>query len=140
MKTIGEIQNAIRSSRHQIGFHYTSLTEEINISMRLRNSIRRQPWSWMGGALVTGVITGFFNKSRSSISHNKESTAPTKKSSLIKNAGTISSLFLGETTLALAAGKFFRFLFPLIRPVITEYVTRKLSSHEQENKIIDYTL
>ncbi|MBM3857744.1 MAG: hypothetical protein FJ390_07290 [Verrucomicrobia bacterium] len=137
MKTSEEIQNAVHKSRRNIGFHYTALSEEVNVSMRLRNSIRRQPWRWMGGALAAGIVAGFFNKGRSVAYHEKESPSSKKNSSLIKHAGTVSSLLLGETTLALAVGKFFSILFPLLRPIITEYVTRKFSSAEKEDHVID---
>lgn len=131
-----ELQNMVHESRRRIGFHYTALTEEINLTMRLRNSIRRQPWSWMGSALATGIITGFFG--RSSKAGDKESASFKKRSSFMKHAGTIPSLLLGETTLVLAAGKFLRLLFPLLRPVITEYVTRKFYPPEKEHQVIDF--
>lgn len=136
MKTINEIQNTIHESRHRIGFHYTALSEEVNITMRLRNSIRRQPWSWMGGALATGIVASFFRSSSKAKSSKLKS--PKKNSSFIKRAGAIPSLLLEETTLALAAGKFFRFLFPLLRPIITEYVTRKFYPPEKEHQVIDF--
>jgi|GEM_PF-6164115 len=135
MRSVTEMQHAIHESRSRIGLHYTALSEEVNIMMRLRNSVRRQPWSWMGGALATGLVAGFFK--RSSTSYETESASPKKSSSLIKHAGTFSSLLLGETTLALAAGKFLRFLFPLLRPIITEYVTRKFHSSENEQRVMD---
>lgn len=102
--------------------------------MRLRNSIRRQPWSWIGSAMVAGVMAGFFRQARSSNTNanEKKLIVSKKHSSLIQNLGTIPSFLLGETTLALAAGKFFRFLFPLLRPIITEYLTRQFRSHEKE--------
>lgn len=94
MKTVCEIQNTLHESRHRIGFHYTALSEEVNITMRLRKSVRRRPWSWMGGALATGMIAGFFNRKPSSPAYASELTSSPKKSSFIKHAGTISSLFL----------------------------------------------
>lgn len=135
MKRIDEIQNTIHESRRRIAFHYTALGEEINVTMRLRNSIRRQPWSWMGGALATGIVASFFRRS----SKPRENTLASskKKSSFIKQASAIPSLLLGETTLALTAGKFLRFVFPLLRPIITEYVTRKFSPPEKEHSVID---
>ena len=131
-----EIQNIIHESRRRIGFHYTALSEEVNITLRLRNSIRRQPWSWMGSALATGIIASFFG--RSSKRENKESTSSKQRTSFMKHAGTIPSLLLGETTLALAAGKFLRLLFPLLRPIISEYVMRKFHPPEKEHQVIDF--
>ncbi len=135
MKQISELQNAIHESRRRIGFHYTALSEEINVTMRLRNSIRRRPWSWMGSALATGMIASFF--ARSSKRKNNESSSK-KHSSFIKQAANLPSLLLGETTLALSAGKFFRLLFPLLRPIITEYIAHKFSTPEKEHQAIDF--
>jgi hypothetical protein len=136
MKTAKEIQTLIHESRRRIGFHYTALSEEVNVTMRLRNSIRRQPWSWMGSALATGIVASFF--SRSSKAKNNESTVSKKRSSFMKHLGTLPSLLLGETTLALAAGKFFSLLFPLLRPIITEYTMRKFYPPEKEHQVIDF--
>ncbi|MCX6957571.1 MAG: hypothetical protein NT164_03425 [Verrucomicrobiae bacterium] len=136
MNSIEELQNNIHESRRRIGFHYTALSEEVNITMRLRNSIRRHPWSWMGSALATGIVASFFR--RSSKVGDNESTSLKKRSSFMQHAGTIPSLLLGETTLALAAGKFLRLLFPLLRPIITEYVTRKFYPPEKEHQVIDF--
>ena len=136
MNPVEELQNNIRESRRRIGFHYTALSEEMNLTMRLRNSIRRQPWSWMGSALATGIVASFFRRS-SKVEKNKPLSSK-KNSSFIQYAGAIPSLLLGETTLALAAGKFLRVLFPLLRPIITEYVTRKFYPPEKEHQVIDF--
>ncbi|MBX9577769.1 MAG: hypothetical protein K2W97_04760 [Chthoniobacterales bacterium] len=136
MNSIEELQNNIYESRRRIGFHYTALSEEVNITLRLRNSIRRQPWSWMGSALATGIIASFFR--RSSKAEKIKLPSSKKRSSFMQHAGAIPSLLLGETTLALATGKFLRLLFPLLRPIITEYVTRKFHSSEKEHQAIDF--
>lgn len=138
MKSITEIQIAIHESRRRIGVHYTALSEELNLKMRLRNSIQKRPWSWIGSAFATGMITGFFKKNRSSSACAKESITSPKAPSFLKQISSLSSLLLGETTLALAAGKFLRFLFPLVQPIITQYVTEKLSTSQKEHHVMKF--
>jgi hypothetical protein len=135
MSTIEEIQHRLHESRRHIALHYIALSEEIDITLRLRNAVRRRPWSWIGAAFATGIITTFFKKSRSSNSLNsrQETAASKKPSSLIERAGTIPLLLLGETTVALAAGKLLRFLFPLLRPIVTEYLKRRFDSSEKQH-------
>ncbi len=138
MKSITEIQSTIHESRRCIAGHYVALSEELNLSMRLRNSIRRQPWTWMGSALATGMFVSFFKKRRSSSFDEKKPSHSKKNSSLIKQVASFPSLFFGETTLALAAGKFLRFLFPLLQPIITQYVTQRFHPSEKEYPIVDF--
>lgn len=134
MNTLEEILTATHQSRHQIARNYASLSNEMNVALQLRNSVRRQPWSWMGGALLTGMVVSFLKKPSSPLSYKKETTLVQQPSSILKRAASLPTLFLGEKTVALAAGSCFRFLFPLVRPMIVEYITRKLSPTHQEER------
>ena len=129
------LQRTLRASRNRLGMQYSALSEELNLTMRLRHSIQRKPWWWLGGALTTGIITSFWRGPRRSQTKPSPRTImpiEEKPSSAIGPISSVTSLFLGETSLVLAAAQLVRILFPVIRPVITEYVTRKINAKQIE--------
>ena len=133
MNKATDLQQTLRESRRRLSFHYTALSDELNVVLRLRYSIQRKPWWWVGGALTTGIIASFCRGSH----RVKKLASPTaiktkKSSSLMGHLSSLSSLFLGETSLALAAVQLVRFAAPIIRPVITEYVSSKINTKQTE--------
>ena len=132
-KNISDIQKVVHESRRMIALQHAGLHEELDIAARLRHSIQRKPWAWLGGALVAGGMTTFF-KGHSSPKKIIIAGDTKKPSSSNAQKATAVSLLLGESALAGGALQLGRFLFPLIKPALMAYATRKISDLSQDKK------
>ncbi|MFI0348736.1 MAG: hypothetical protein ACH346_08275 [Chthoniobacterales bacterium] len=132
-KNISALQQALQESRQMIALQHAGLHEELDVAARLRHSIQRKPWAWLGGALLAGGMTTFL-KGHSSPKKINVAGDTKKPSSVDSKKVAAASLLLGESAFAAGALQLGRFLFPLIKPALMTYVTRKISDLSQDKK------
>jgi len=109
-----ELIQALEESRQGISQHALRLQDRINPVNRLKQAIQRNQGVWLGGAIVTGFVLArlpalFPRKRKVKRKDGKEELLPPKKSMLVMLVAAI------------------RFLIPLFKPAITEFVSDQLA-------------
>ena len=107
----------ISQSRTAVARDLRALRDELNLTEKIRDSVRTHSPLWMGGAATASFLfTRIFRG-------KKEASAPRKKGDSPREttAKRLGSLTLGGVSIALV-----RLLFPLVKSAIFAYATKKI--------------
>ena len=116
-----KILEDLRRSRAAIARDANAVVEEVNLVSKLKKSVRNRPLAWLGGAAALGwVLAGPKTRIVTKTVKGK-SLEPAKKSGLSGAAGLWSIL------LAL-----FKIAYPLARPALTAYATRRVGEFAEK--------
>ncbi len=116
-----KILEDLRRSRAAIARDANAVVEEVNLVSKLKKSVRNRPLAWLGGAAALGwVLAGPKTRIVTKTVKGK-SLEPAKKSRLSGAAGLWSIL------LAL-----FKIAYPLARPALTAYATRRVGEFAEK--------
>ena len=116
-----KILEDLRRSRAAIARDANAVVEEVNLVSKLKKSVRNRPLAWFGGAAALGwVLAGPKTRIVTKTVKGK-SLEPAKKSRLSGAAGLWSIL------LAL-----FKIAYPLARPALTAYATRRVGEFAEK--------
>lgn len=124
MKNKDAILEELRHSRLAIARDTNAISDQLNVSAKIQRSIKRHPLAWLGGAAALGYIfAGPKTKTITKIVPAKP--VPDKKTPVAvekKNA----TVFLG------GAFQLFKLIFPLLRPVLMSYATRRMGEFAEK--------
>ncbi len=102
----------LRQSRRALARDATAVADEFNLASKLKKSVRRRPFAWLGGAAAIGwILAGPKTRVASKAAKGKSPALPEKS----RPAG-----FWG-VLLAL-----FKIVIPLARPALSAYAARRL--------------
>lgn len=122
--TILDLQQITAASRRKIAYRYADLQsslEDLDVATPLRYAIQRNPWTWLSGAFFTGCMITFFKNNTPA----KEKRAP---AGILDKADSYPpSCSYRSTAIKNQLFQTCRFLFPLLKPFIVAYATRKIS-------------
>ena len=124
MKNKDAILEDLRRSRLAIARDTNAISDQLNVSAKIQRSVKRHPLAWLGGAAALGYIfagpkTKTITKIVPAKSVPDENTPPP--------AETKSSSHFVEGSL-----RFFKVIFPLVRPVLMSYATRRLGEFAEK--------
>lgn len=105
------LRQALRESRADMSREYSGLVREFDLKRRFTESVKRHPIGWIGGAVSAGLLAALFGPGRT----RKASSRPVASASASPAAPALSGA--GWIAGALQIGKF---LYPVLRPVVTE--------------------
>jgi dihydrodipicolinate synthase/N-acetylneuraminate lyase len=110
-----KLQQSVRESRTAISREYAGLVSDLDFRRRFTESFREHPLRWIGGAATAGLIATVFGgrgvKSRRSAVSPLVPPASQGVTALTKAGWLAGALELGK------------FLFPILRPVVVEFVS-----------------
>ena len=124
MKNKDAILEELRRSRLAIARDTNAISDQLNISAKIQRSVKRHPLAWMGGAAALGYIfAGPKTKTITKIVPTQSVTD--KKNPLpveMKNRSHFAEGFL----------RFLKVVFPLVRPVLISYATRRMGEFAEK--------
>lgn len=107
--TADEIRQEIAASRTALRRDFRGLRDELDFAAKARRSVVQNPVAWLGGAALFGYLLSGRKKSKVRGRGKIPAGEPVKKLTVLGGL--------------LAAA---RLLFPLARPALTSFATRKL--------------
>jgi len=124
VKNKDAILEELRRSRLAIARDTHAISDQLNISAKIRSSVKRHPLAWMGGAAALGYIfAGPKTKTITKIAPPQSVTD--KKNPLpaeMKNTSHFAEGFL----------RLLKVVFPLVRPVLISYATRRMGEFAEK--------
>ena len=124
MKNKDAILEELRRSRLAIARDTNAISDQLNMSAKIQRSVKRHPLAWIGGAAALGYIfAGPKTKTITKIVPaqsvpDKKNPPPVEK----KNTSHFLESFL----------RFFKVIFPLVRPVLMSYATRRMGEFAEK--------
>lgn len=110
----------LRITRQSIARDTAALRAEFDVAAKLRASIRKRPFAWLGGSALLGwIVAGPKTRTRTVtkyVSKPGKAQAANEAGAKVRSAG-----FLG---LLIAA---FRFALPMLKPALSAYAARRLA-------------
>jgi hypothetical protein len=103
------IRTTLARSRAQLSHSTAALGEQLNVSQRVRRSVRSQPATWIAAATVIGLLLAARRRKPRSVK------IETKRKVDAQDAGK-AALFLGAGKLAL----------DVLRPTLTAWLRRRI--------------
>jgi hypothetical protein len=110
MISADDLRQEIAASRLAIKGDVTTLRAELDFVTKAKRSVVERPLPWLGGAALVGYILSGRRRKKAA-RHAKGKPEETAR------RFTLLGLLLGTA----------RMLFPLARPLVTEFATRKLT-------------
>lgn len=111
MISADDIRQEIAASRRALQDDVGTLRAELDFVSKTKRAVVERPLPWLGGAALLGyILSGRRRKKVKAARHTKGEPETAKRLTLV-------GILLGTT----------RLLFPLARPLIAEFATRKLT-------------
>lgn len=118
------ILEELRRSRLAIARDTNAISDYLNVSAKFQRSVKRHPFAWLGGAAALGYIfAGPKTKTITKIVPAK--SVPDKKSPPSAEKKNASAFMEGSF-------RFMKVIFPLVRPVLMSYATRRMSEFAEK--------
>jgi hypothetical protein len=112
MNAKDQIVEELRRSRAAIARDVAAVADEINLSSKLKKSVRARPLAWLGGAAAIGwILAGPKTRVVTKTAKGKSPGRPEKS----RPAGFWGILF-----------GLFKVLLPIARPALSAYAARRL--------------
>ena len=117
-KSAAELKEQIARSREDLALKLSRVREEVDLPRKIRRSIRREPVTWIIGAIAVGLLV-------TAVVTRK------KKVYLDAKGGTKSKHPLLEAGFVLGA---LRIAASLLKPVVMNFVEKKLGSYSKSGR------
>ncbi|HEY5742069.1 MAG TPA: hypothetical protein VIS99_05960 [Terrimicrobiaceae bacterium] len=113
-----EILTELSTSRAALSREYVALRTELDFKSKLNALVRRKPYAWLSGAAAIGwFLAGPKTKTRVVTKVVKDDGKPIVVKEKKKGSVGLVALLLGVM----------RFVFPIVRPALTNYASRFFS-------------
>src|ERR1700719_553497 len=117
-KSAAELKGQIARSREELALSLNRVREEADVPRKIRRSVRREPVPWIVGAIAVGLLV------MAVVTRKKKVYVDAKGGIKSKHALLEAGFVLGA--LRIAAG--------LLKPVVMNFVEKKLGSHSSRGR------
>src|SRR5438132_5032991 len=117
-KSDAELREQIARSRDDLALRVNRVREEVDLPRKIRRSVRREPVPWIVGAIAVGLLL------TAVVTRKKKVYVDAKGGTKSKHALLEAGFILGA--LRIAAG--------LLKPVVVNFVEKKLGSHRSRSR------
>jgi hypothetical protein len=120
------LRQEVHASRQEALSEYQGLLHELDFRSRFKESVKRHPFGWLGGAAAAGLVATLFGFGGKG-SRKKPSVTPTPISP--SPSPTPSLARIGWIAGAVEIGKFlYPLLKPIVMPVVVDFLGRTARS------------
>jgi len=117
-KSAAELKDQIARSREDLALRLDRVREEVDLPRKIRRSVRREPVPWIVGAIAVGLLV------TAVVTRKKRVYADAKGGIKSKHALLEAGFVLGALRIAAS----------LLKPVIVNFVERKLGSYSSRGR------
>ena len=110
-KSAEQLKEEIRVSRESVARNLGNLRYELDVPRKVRQSVRRQPVLWIGGAIAIGVIVAALSHGRKIVKVAAKSAKPQKD---------VLAMGFALGALKIAA--------QILKPAVIKFVEKKMAS------------